>query len=101
MSVVNTRGHIAKYQGLTYSIPSVDASFEGVFEEGQSFVFLENPLEPISASIRHGSQNDLGNLQARATKSVVTHACCLGLDEKVFDITMLRRGHDEKRKAMC
>jgi hypothetical protein len=99
--VIKAQGHLVKSKGLTYSVPSVNASFEGVFEEGQSFVFLENPLEPISTSIRHGSQNDLGNLQARATKSVVTHACCLGLNEKVFDITMLRRRHDEKVKVMC
>jgi hypothetical protein len=87
-------------KGLTYSVPSVDASFEGVFEEGQGFIFLENPLKPIFASIRHGSQNDLGNLQARATKSGITHPCCLGLNEKVFDIAVLRRGHNEMLKAM-
>lgn len=89
------------YKGLTYSIPSVNASFEGVFEKGQGFVFLMNPLKPIFASVRHGSQNDLINLQARASKSGTAHACCLGLNEKVFDIAVLGRGHDEEVRVMC
>lgn len=48
----------------TYSIPGVDALFVGMLDEGQRFIFVQDPVLPLLTAIGHGTKNDLRDLQA-------------------------------------
>ncbi len=41
-----------------------------MFEERQGFLFVEDPFLPVTAAVRHGSEDDLGDFEAGLAESV-------------------------------
>ena len=52
----------------THRIPGVQADFVGVFEQWEAFLFVQDPFLPFAATVRHCSEDDLGDFESRASK---------------------------------
>lgn len=54
---------------LTNRVPSVDTALVGMVDERKRFLFIHHPACPLLRAEAHTSKNDLGNFQARVSKS--------------------------------
>lgn len=48
----------------THRVPGVDTLLVGMLDQRQGFLFIQDPVLPLLATIGHGTQDDLGDLQA-------------------------------------
>lgn len=53
-----------------HRVPCIDAVYVGVLEDGQSGVFVQDPGLPLVGTEAHGTQDDLGNLQAGLAQAI-------------------------------
>lgn len=53
----------------TYSIPGVDTTLVGVLNQRKRLVLVENPVLPVLGTVGHGTQDDLGDLETRVSKT--------------------------------
>jgi len=59
----------------TCSVPCVQSDFVCVLEQWKRLFFIEHPLLPVTAAVRHGSEDDLGDLETGLSESVAGIRC--------------------------
>ena len=56
--------------GSTYRIPGVDTTLVSVLDQRKGFFLVQNPVLPLLGTVGHGTQDDLGDLEAGVSESV-------------------------------
>ena len=52
-----------------YRVPGVNPALVRMLDQRERFVLVQHPVLPLLRAIRHGAQDDLGDLEARVAQS--------------------------------
>lgn len=61
-----------------HRIPGVDTLLVRMLDQRQGILFIENPILPLLASEAHGTQDNLGYLQARLSEAILRDFSAMG-----------------------